>query len=450
MPVAVKYRSRAEARQSGSTWRIGDAVEARVELTGEMRSMLDRCDAERRELTASERRDYSRLEGDLDRINADIREHEAGQRRGDGAPPDIAAEGAPIRSSASILGERGEILAPEQRVADWVRSRPQSFGERPGDDIDPEESRSFSLGRAVRGMVSGQWDGADAERRALSEGTDSAGGFLTPEILSGPIIDKVRNQARVLQAGARTVPLESDKQSIPRLKASTTGEWRKEGEEVGGTDPEFERVTFEPKTLAVMLKMNMELFEDMLPESAQAIEADITKALSLELDRVCMRGSGVAPEPKGVLNQTSVTTVKFNKTPEDYDVLSDAVGTLLEANFEPNAAIYAARTAKTFGKLTDTTGQPLRRPPLLDGVTDLVSNQVPIDLKVEAVENLSEIYVAEWPNLMIGVRPQIGVRVKTLDQTFADKMQIGLLAWLRADVQLAHPEAFHVSTEVKA
>src|SRR5680860_1143526 len=153
--VAGLKRYIAEARQSGSTWRIGDAVEARVELTGEMRSMLDRCDAERRELTASERRDYSRLEGDLDRINADIREHEAGQRRGDGAPPDIAAEGAPIRSSASILGERGEILAPEQRVADWVRSRPQSFGERPGDDIDPEESRSFSLGRAVRGMVSG-------------------------------------------------------------------------------------------------------------------------------------------------------------------------------------------------------------------------------------------------------------------------------------------------------
>ena len=82
-------------------------------------------------------------------------------------------------------------------------------------DFDPEEMREFSLGRMVRGMVTGQWDGADLERRAMSEGSDAAGGYLTPEILSGRVIDKVRNQARVLQAGAQTVPLDSDKQSIP-------------------------------------------------------------------------------------------------------------------------------------------------------------------------------------------------------------------------------------------
>jgi HK97 family phage major capsid protein len=263
------------------------------------------------------------------------------------------------------------------------------------------------------------------------------------------MIDRIRNKARVLQAGAQTIPLDSDQQSIPRMSAGVSGAWRKENEAVAEDQPEFERVTFKPKTLAVLVKISMELFEDMLPQSAAAIEQDIAIALALELDRVALRGSGTDPEPKGVLNQTGVQKVNYNKTPEDWDVLSDAVGALLEDNVEPNAAIYAARTAKTFGKLTDTTGQPLRRPALLDGVTDLVSNQVPTNVKVGETKELSEIYVAEWPNLMIGVRPQIGVRVKQLDQTFADKMQVGLLAWLRADIQLAHPEAFHVTEQVK-
>ena len=233
------------------------------------------------------------------------------------------------------------------------------------------------------------------------------------------------------------------------MKAGVTGAWRKENEAVAEQAAEFERVTFQPKTLAVLVKMSQELFEDMLPESAAAIEGDITKALALELDRVALRGSGTDPEPKGVLNQTGVTVSAFNATPADYKVLNEGVGSLLEANIEPTGAIYAARTAKKLGTLTDTLGQPLRRGPLLENVTDYVSNQVPTNLTVGGVENCSEVYIADWRELMFGVRPTIGVRVRMLDQAFADHLQVGIVAWLRADVQLEHPESFYVATKVK-
>jgi HK97 family phage major capsid protein len=436
-----------------STRRIGDIIEERAtadeerrSLLAQMRGILDRADREKRDLTAAERDNYDSREQEVHQLEQTIerctREEAADEQRS-GPPAHVVGDRSTMTTTTSVRGVRGEVLGAEQRVADWVAARPHEIG------LEPQEIRDFPLGRAVRGMVSGQWDGAEIERRALAEGVDSTGGFLTPEILSGRMIDRIRNKARVLQAGAQTIPLDSDQQSIPRMSAGVSGAWRKENEAVAEDQPEFERVTFKPKTLAVLVKISMELFEDMLPQSAAAIEQDIAIALALELDRVALRGSGTDPEPKGVLNQTGVQKVNYNKTPEDWDVLSDAVGALLEDNVEPNAAIYAARTAKTFGKLTDTTGQPLRRPALLDGVTDLVSNQVPTNVKVGETKELSEIYVAEWPNLMIGVRPQIGVRVKQLDQTFADKMQVGLLAWLRADIQLAHPEAFHVTEQVK-
>lgn len=447
-----KYTSRAEARETRGTWRPGDAIERRVELTRAMRELLDTCDAESRELTRDERRQYNEFDGELDRIGADLREHEASQ--GSSSLPDwyVSHEGEPIRAGTPVLGESGEVLTREQRVADWTRSRPHTLGE---DDLDPEPgARRFALGRAVRGMVSGHWDGAELERRVLAEGTDSAGGFLTPEILSGPIIDAVRNQARVMQAGARTVPLDSDKQSLPRIATGSTGAWRKENEEVGGTDPEFERIDFAPKTLAVLVKMSMELFEDLAVGAAEAIERDITRALAVELDRAALRGSGVDPEPTGILNQEGVNTKVLaanGETPTSFAPLTSAVGRLLQLNHEPNGIIYSAREATTFGELTDEQKQPLRRPSLLDGVTEFSSNQVPTNLTVgTAEEECGEIYTGQWEHLLIGVRPQVGIRVKQLDQTFADKMQIGLLAWLRADVQLAHPAAFDVTTGVKA
>ena len=75
-----------------------------------------------------------------------------------------------------------------------------------------------------------------------------------------------------------------------------------------------------------------------------------------------------------------------------------------------------------------------------------MSAQIPDNIVQGTSADTSEVYVGAWGNLLIGVRPTIGVRIKALDQTFAGNMQVGLLAWLRADVALAHPEAFAVVT----
>jgi hypothetical protein len=42
------------------------------------------------------------------------------------------------------------------------------------------------------------------------------------------------------------------------------------------------------------------------------------------------------------------------------------------------------------------------------------------------------------------------LRIKTLQERFADTMQVGLLVWIRADVQLAHAAAFNVISGVKS
>lgn len=339
-------------------------------------------------------------------------------------------------------------LAPSERVADWVAERHRGAG-----TFTPEHAREFSFGRAIRGMATGRWDGAEIEQRAMSEGTDSAGGFLVPEVLGGPTIDYVRNAARIFEAGAVTVPVESDSHSIPRVTAGVTGAWRNEGATVSQETPTVDRVTFKVRSLAVEVKLSMELLEDMPVDSFDAITRDIVSALAVKLDYAGLRGSGTPPEPKGVRNQSGITVQALGAgngaTPTDWSPQINAVGAVQALNFEPNASIHSARTAKTFASLKDTTNQPLAPPSYLDGLSNLVSNQIPGNLTVGSSNDCSELFIGQWDQLLIGIRPQLGARVRQLNEKYSDTMEVAVQAWLRADVQLSHAEAFAVVTGVR-
>lgn len=149
------------------------------------------------------------------------------------------------------------VLGTEDRMMDWQARR------RNRSSFTAEEAREFSLGRAVRGMVTGRWDDADLERRALAEGAGSTGGFLTPELVSAQVIDRLRNVGQVFAAGATVVPMDSDQVSVPRLAGGVQAQWKVENAPVAESDPAFERVTLVAKTLPVLTRISMELFEEL-------------------------------------------------------------------------------------------------------------------------------------------------------------------------------------------
>lgn len=424
-------------------------------LQHDQRALLKKAESERRDLSRSEVTKFDGLEETMDRLADELRELlERRERAIEDRPQRQIAHtdgGANFRDQSSSV-----ILGREQRMADY-------FGAR-SDPDELEFGRRASLGRMVRGMAIGDWTDAEVERRALSTGTNAAGGFLTPEPLANFVIDRIRNEARVFEAGARTVPMASDQMSIPRLASGVTGAWRNENAAVAESDPVFERVTFTARTLAVMTRLSYELFQDLTPEGADVIESEIIKSLALELDRVALRGSGTAPEPRGVKNQTGVTTITngANGTAGSWTMLVNAAAAVEAAGFNPNAAIASPRYAQSLALLTDSTGQPLQASPYIANMPILTSAQVPNTITTGTNTDTSELYVGDWPNLLVAFRPQVSISVqnrggkdgmiglKRDDSRYIDQMQIVLVAWLRADIQLLHPEAFAVSTGVRA
>lgn len=404
-------------------------------------SMLnDRCVRESRDFHPDERKQYEAFEAEMDKLGDQIEELE---RRQDGRRPRLPAgilEEVPLSRPAS----RASLsLGREQRMSDWARSRtPQS-------QFSDDEAREFSMGRAIRGMMSGNWQDADLERRALAEGATATGGALVPTPMASYAIDRLRNRARVVEAGATIVPMESDTLSIPRLATGVSGTWKPENAPVTVSDPTFERVTLNTHTLATSVVISYELAEDMTSAGADAINRELDQALALELDRVALRGSGVAEEPLGIRNQPGVVVQSLGAnglTPADYSLLINSDYQLDQSNVEANAAIMNPRTAKTFASLKDTTNQPLIPPPALSDLKLLTTNQIPVNLTQGTATNASEVYTADWSQLLIGVRPSLGVRLIKDSHRLVDQLSVLLVAWLRADIQIAHPSGFVVTT----
>ncbi len=291
----------------------------------------------------------------------------------------------------------------------------------------------------------------------LSEGTDSAGGFSVPDVLAGSFIDRVRAAMVVNRAGAVTVPMTSDNLSLARVATGATVAWKSENSAITPSDIVLERVTFAARTLPILVKLSVELSEDS-NNVDQILEREMSNALALELDRVALLGTGIAPEPRGVINQSGVVFQAFNDTgspadgiPGDYDFLIDAIGSCWGQNFTPNARIYNSQIATILAKLKDTTGQPLQVPAAVAAVPEFRTNQIPNtlgDLGSPAEDDATVAFVGDFRELMVGLRTSFRMEVSRqaaeASSSAFSNLQVWIRAYLRADIQLAHPKAFTV------
>lgn len=371
------------------------------------------------------------------------REKDERNARGNREPHDgIDISKRPIHEARSVSAVDGgycEVdeseafaLAPEQRFRTHAQVRgADGFG-------------GLSVGRYLRSMALGAQ--TDAERRALAEGSDSAGGYTVPTTLAADLIDRLRAQSVVNRAGARVVPLTTNSHSIAKLLTDPTPAWRSEAGAITESDPTFGQVTFAPHSLAVIVKVSRELLDDSL-NVGSALPEVLTKALAQEMDRVALFGSGTAPEPRGVANVSGISTNALGSSLASYAPLVAARTSLLTANAgEPSAIIMHPRDEGTFAGLTDSTGQPLLMPQRLANVPVLTTTQIPTDGGADSDE--STIFVGDFRRLLIGMRQDI--RVEVLRERYAETHQYAFIAHMRADVAVEHPAAFHTITGVQA
>ena len=330
-----------------------------------------------------------------------------------------AATGAPIK-----------VLAPSDRLV----------------DRDPR-SDDPTVGGLVAALLNGPK--TPTIKAALSEGTDSAGGFSIPTTVLPQFIDRLRSRTQFIQAGAKTVVLEDMKTRIMRIASDPVPTWRAENSAVTESDPTFDAVDLVPKSLAVLVKVSVELLQDSV-NAAAALEQALIGALSVELDKACLFGTGTL-QPLGLFNQSGINTVSMGTNgaaPTNYDPLIDALYELELDNADaPTAAIWHPRTARTMRKLKDTTGQPLQSLPAISDLPLLGSTSVPITQTQGTSNDCSTILMGDFSRALLGLRQEL--RIQVLNETYMGNLQVGFIAHLRADVAFERADAFCRITGVR-
>ncbi len=315
------------------------------------------------------------------------------------------------------------------------------------------EDREMNLADLLRGIAGMRT--TTAVSNALSVGTDSTGGYAVPSVLMPGIMGAMVPLSSLLTAGAGVVMLEEGAKNYTFAAVDTipTAAWRAEAGNVAASDPAFRAVVATPRSLAFTFKVSRELLADGRG-LVEALYQAIAQAFAKELDRAGLRGSGTAPEIRGLLNTSGIQAVTngangASQATTKFANLFTGVQSLLAADAPlPTAAIMAPRSLIGFAGLADTTGQPMRVPAMLEPVRMLATSQVPVNLTVGTSNDCTEIYLGDFSQCFYAMRESVSVQL--LRELYAGTGEVGFMCHVRADFVVRYPAAFAVVTGMRA
>lgn len=344
-----------------------------------------------------------------------------------------AAEG--VATWRTDNGERVPVLGAEQRIADFLPA-------------ERSAASDVGLGGFLRALLNGPK--TEPERRALAEGSVSTGGAFLPSPLATEVIDHARVANVAFKAGARTIPMANKTLAIARNVSDPVPAWRAENALIAESEPVFDRISLDAKSLAVRFVVSRELLEDTPNMDAQ-LRATMAAGFARGLDQAVFYGTGQNNQPLGLdatpgLQITSMGTNGGQLT--SYAPFLDAVLALQTVNEGAvSAIVLAPRSNRAIAGLVDGQGQPLQPPPILANVPILATMGIPVNQTQGTSNVASSAFLGDFSQVLVGIRTQLQITV--LNERFAEYGQVGFVGWLRADVQVARPAALAKITGIK-
>lgn len=371
--------------------------------------------------------------------------HEYFERQNSIAPPNInpATVGAKVISGSrggEIFAGVGSTRDPELEIysLDQPVASLDEFSIAGGRRYEPGEINFFSY---LAGIITGDWKGR-GEEHALAESTGTAGGYLVPTPMLGQLLDLARNRSVAFNAGAMTIPMTASTLRVPRLSKAATAEWRGENELITESQAEFGDLTFTAKTLASYSVLSRELFDDGV-NVARSLENDFAEVIARGLDLAVLEGTGLADQPLGIANHPGVPKADREGVVVAYRDFINSVTAIRQKNGEPNSAILSPGLEGTLDSMRDADSNPLRPPRAFSELKRHMTNQIPEDLG--AGNNETRLIVGDFKRCWVGLRSRLELQINPFDGERFQRFQVSLRGVLRADVQLTHPEHFHVT-----
>lgn len=136
-----------------------------------------------------------------------------------------------------------------------------------------------------------EWVGEHLNMKALSEGTNEAGGALVPYEFIPQLID-IKDQYGVYGRNMNKVPMNRDVAKIPRVLTHNSAYWDTESGTVTESAPAFNTIDLVAKKLSAWLAIPMELIEDSAIALGDWIMQDMAWKFAQAEDEAAFIGNG--------------------------------------------------------------------------------------------------------------------------------------------------------------
>jgi len=435
----------------------------RLELVQEARAIVDGAEAEERDLTEEEQRQYDQNMADVDSLDQRIARLEGiAQREAQLAEPQGPA---PIHTRSDPAPDDDPSLGmPENDLRNYslVRAmRAASRNDWRDAGLEQEASRAQAqrLGRDPEGFfVPYDWQArslqslADQERRDLTVGTATAGGHtVDTELLASSFIDLLRNRMAVRQAGATVLSNLTGDLAIPRQTGGATAYWVAESGSPTESQQSVDQVTMSPKTVGAFTDFSRKLLLQSSLDVEMFVRNDLSMVVALAVDLAALHGTGASNQPTGLVNVAGIGSVAggTNGAAPTHDHIVDLETEVSIDNADMGRLAYMSNS-RIRGKLKKTfvdSGSNAERVwdsrsgnTPLNGYPAQITNQVASNLTKGSGTNLSAIFFGNWADLLLGFWSGLDILVNPYSDSTSGTVRI--VALQDVDVAVRHPESF--------
>jgi HK97 family phage major capsid protein len=282
----------------------------------------------------------------------------------------------------------------------------------------------------------------------------TTGGQLVPTDFVLPLIDYLRNWLVVKQAGARLLTGLAGNVVIPKHTGGTTAQWLTEIGPVQDQDLTFSQIALTPKRLSAMSIYSRQLVIQSSPDIEALVRDDLGKSMAQQLDWTALFGSGVAPYPRGIINQAGINRFSFGTDPlypgyvSAIVALDDSKISISNGAWIANAGCWGAGISQPRFEYTGITVITEPAAPaggsmggILLGYPYYKTQQIPSPPATYG----GFVFFGNWSDLLIGQWD--GTEVTVDPFTLMQNAQIRVAILEFADLNVRYPEAFAVSTD---
>jgi HK97 family phage major capsid protein len=320
-----------------------------------------------------------------------------------------------------------ERAAIQKEVPEWLT---QAVGAGQRKEI-PKRAKGDAAGRIIRAIVPvakskgsydnvvkklnewGDTDLADVCKAAGSVSDPTAGGYLVPEQYSTDVIELLRPMSVVRDMVGGSLPMPVGTLMIPKITEGLSAFYQNENAPATKTLLRTGQLKLTWRKLTALTAFSNDLGRYSNPSYDAIVRKDMVKAIAQRENQAFLRDVGTDSAPKGMrhLAANALSPIAANATVNLTNVTVDLGKMILDllndnVPITKGGWIFAPRTYMFLYTLLTTNGVFAFRDELsrgtLWGYPYRVTTSVPINLTTHGGTTESEIYFADFDDLVIG------------------------------------------------